>query len=107
VWFSEYTEKPFNLRRIKSYFAKKIEGYKSQDTKANRAISNNYVTVDWLMKCINKPCDQCGCNLELKSAFTFPTSNITAQRLDNSLDHNLENIVPMCDVRNCALSNKF
>jgi hypothetical protein len=107
VWFYEYTEKPFNLNGIKGYFAKKIEGYKSQDAKANRAISNNYVSVDWLMKCINEPCYECGCNLELNFDSGFPTSNITAQRLDNSLDHNLDNIVPMCVVCNCALSNKF
>ena len=107
VWFYEYSEKTFNTKIIKSYFCKKIEGYKLQDTKANRTLSDNYVTVDWLEKCINKPCCHCGCNLELNFDTAFPTSNITAQRTDNSQDHNLDNIIPMCDICNKSLSNKF
>ena len=107
VWFHEYNEKPFNNKLVKSYFEKKIEGYKLQDAKANRPISDKYVTVDWLMKCINKPCCECGCNLELNLETCFPSSNITAQRVDNSLSHNLDNIIPMCKICNCSLSNKF
>ena len=107
VWFHEYNEKPFNNKLVKSYFEKKIEGYKLQDAKANRPISEKYVTVDWLMKCINKPCCECGCNLELNLETCFPSSNITAQRVDNSLSHNLDNIIPMCKICNCSLSNKF
>jgi hypothetical protein len=107
VWFYEYTEKPENINNIKSYLSKKIEGYKLQDTKANRIISNNYVTVDWLMNCINKRCDHCGCNLELNLDSGYPCSNITAQRVDNSLSHSLDNIIPMCKICNCSLSNKF
>ena len=107
VWFYDYNEKAFNTKIIKSYFCKKVEGYKLQDTKANRTLSDNYVTVDWLEKCINKPCCHCGCNLELNFDTAFPTSNITAQRTDNSQDHNLDNIIPMCDICNKSLSNKF
>jgi hypothetical protein len=36
-----------------------------------------------------------------------PSSTITAQRLDNHKDHNLDNIVPMCEICNVSLSNKF
>ena len=45
--------------------------------------------------------------LELNFDNAFPTSNITAQRNDNGQDHNLENIIPMCDICNRSLSNKF
>jgi hypothetical protein len=107
VWFYEYDEKPENINNIKSYFSKKIEGYKLQDSKAKRNISNNYVDVDWLMKCINKHCDHCGCNLELNFDNGFISSNITAQRTNNDICHSLDNIVPMCVVCNCSLSNKF
>ena len=107
VWFIKYNEKPFDDKPIRSYLHKKIEGYKLQDKKAQRIISNNYVTVDWLMKSVNKSCCECGCNLELNLNSSFPTSNITAQRLDNSIDHNIDNIIPMCDICNCSLSNKF
>ena len=54
-------------------------------------------------KCINKPCCHCGCNLELNFDNTFPTSNITAQRNYNGQDHNLDNIIPMCDICNRSL----
>ena len=107
VWFFEYTENPFDKKAVTSYFQKKIEGYKAQDRKANRPISDNYITVDWLMKCVNKPCHECKCILELNCDSGFPTSEITAQRLDNHQDHNLDNIVPMCRICNCSLSNKF
>ena len=105
VWFYQYNEQPFDDKPIRSYFRKKIEGYKIQDNKANRTISNNYITVDWLMNCINKRCDHCGCNLEINSGFL--SSNITAHRVDNNICHNLDNIIPMCDICNCSLSNKF
>jgi hypothetical protein len=107
VWFYEYNEKPENISNIKSYFNKKIEGYKLQDSKANRNITDNYVNVDWLMKCINKRCTHCGCNLELSFDNGFPSSNITAQRTNNEICHSLDNIVPMCVICNCSLSNKF
>ena len=84
-----------------------MKGYKLQDTKDQRTISDNYVTVDWLMKCINKPCCECGCNLELEPDSAFLSSNITAQRVDNSQCHSLDNIIPMCRICNCSLSNKF
>ena len=107
VWFYEYADKPVNMNGITAYFHNKIEGYKAQDNKATRTISNNYVTGDWLVNCINKSCCHCGCNLELNFDSGFPSSNITAQRNDNSMDHNLDNMVPMCRICNCSLSNKF
>ena len=108
VWFHEYTEKPFNKKVVEAYFRRKIEGYKAQDKKANRTISENYVTVGWLMKCINKNCHECKCKLEMDfDDSNVPSSTITAQRLDNHKDHNLDNIVPMCEICNVSLSNKF
>jgi hypothetical protein len=107
IWFYDYSEEVNDLPVLKSYFKKKIEGYKQQDKKDQRKCSDNYVSVDWLMKCVNKPCQQCGCNLEYNIKSNVTTSNITAQRIDNSQDHNLNNIVPMCRVCNCSLSNKF
>lgn len=107
VWFYDYSEKPLNTKMFNSYFHKKVEGYRAQDRRANRTISENYVTAEWLQNCINKPCRECGCTLEIEFDSGFATSNITAQRLDNSKDHNLDNVVPMCVRCNCALSNKF
>jgi len=107
VWFYEYDENPENIGKIRSYFSKKIQGYKLQDSKADRTISDNYVNVDWLMKRINKHCTHRGCNLELSFENGFPSSNITAQRTNNDICHSLDNIVPMCVVCNCSLSNKF
>jgi hypothetical protein len=76
-------------------FIKKIQGYKEQDKKANRPINKNeYVNIEWLNNNIYKSCGCCGCCLDSK--------NITAQRLDNNLPHDLDNIVPFCNYCNCS-----
>jgi hypothetical protein len=33
-------------------------------------------------------------------------SNLTANRIDNSVGHEIDNVVPMCCWCNCALSNR-
>jgi hypothetical protein len=103
VWFFQYDEdNEKELRMLTAYFNKKILGYKCQDKNGKRTISNNYVDVDWFMNCVGTNCGVCNVSLEADIKFGTTTSNITAQRLDNSLDHNLNNIVPMCTNCNCS-----
>ena len=64
---------------------------------------NNYVNVEWLRKCIGSCCGGCGNHLTLELIDdTMISSDITAQRLDNSLPHYLDNIEPMCVICNCS-----
>jgi hypothetical protein len=104
VWFFEYNEdNEKEQRKLQVYFKKKIDGYKCQDRNAKRSISENYVDVDWFMKCVGTNCSHCNVSLEYDINFGDVNSNITAQRNDNSQDHNLNNIVPMCIKCNCSL----
>jgi hypothetical protein len=41
---------------INNYFNNKIDGYKKQDLKSKRNVSNNYVNVEWLRSCLGKAC---------------------------------------------------
>ena len=87
---------------------KKVEGYKLQDRRANRAIEQkNYVTVGWLMKAFGSCCGNCGDVL----TYTIDDdgkieTTLTAQRMDNTAVHQLDNILPYCKWCNCAMSNK-
>ena len=86
----------------------KIEGYKQQDTRANRTCNiDNYIHIKWLVKCFQKSCTSCGASFE---AFLGSNGNIrcnlTANRIDNDLGHELDHIEPMCVSDNSKLSNK-
>ena len=113
-------DEKWRLKRIKSYFEHKVGRYARQDFEAGRLkqkttdtglsydFKEEFVNVKWLSNCINKCCGGCGCD------FSFDVidvdddvkveSDITAQRLDNSLPHYINNIIPMCI--NCNCSNK-
>ena len=108
VYFYDYTwDEEFNRNLIQSYFGRKVKGYASHDREAKREIDkNNYVNVDWLMAAANKRCRSCRCDFYINFDDGNTYTNITAQRLDNSKDHNLDNIVPMCKWCNCCKSNK-
>jgi hypothetical protein len=108
VYFYDYTfDEEFNRNLIQSYFARKVKGYASQDREAKREIDkNNYVNVEWLMEAANKRCKSCRCDFYVNFDVGNTTTKITAQRLDNSKDHNLDNIIPMCKWCNCCKSDK-
>jgi len=56
-----------------------------------------------LMDCINTRCGGCGNKLTLDIDDNYiVSSDITAQRLDNTLPHTLDNIEPMCIKCNCS-----
>ena len=91
------------------YLKKKIDGYKQQDTKAGRRVGEaSYVFVGWLRDCIGKSCNSCGDCLtyEYDDEKRTITSNLTAQRIDNSLPHTMDNIVPYCTFCNCSLGKR-
>ena len=90
------------------YFDKKVSNYMKQDKKAGREIKSylecdKYINIKWLKNCINSCCGGCGNNFSLDIDDNFNvSSDITAQRLDNTLPHILNNIEPMCVICNCS-----
>ena len=102
VLFYDYDEKAEQEEAMIQYFARKVERYKQQDRKAKREIKENYITKEWLTDCLGKSCCECGDALIYEKG----RSNLTANRIDNSIGHELDNVVPCCVFCNCALSNK-
>ena len=79
-----------------------------QDREAGREFNDyyqcdQYVSISWLRNCINMCCGGCGNDftLDIDDSLNV-TSYITAQRIDNSLPHSLDNIEPMCVISNCS-----
>jgi DNA-directed RNA polymerase subunit N (RpoN/RPB10) len=90
-----------------AYFNRKVSGYKKQDTTTGRLIPKEfYVTAEELESYANGKCFSCGTHLYLDFKDGNVITNITADRIDNDIGHQLDNIRPCCRACNCALSNK-
>lgn len=94
----------------KQYIVNKISGYKAQDIKAGREIlKDEYITADWFKEMFQKQfqeCYRCKCQLEMNIHNGNVRSNITADRIDNSKCHTIDNCVLMCSACNNGKSNK-
>ena len=107
--FYEYKERELNNDLILAYFKRRVAGYKQQDMERTKdrlpkEVIDNYVTPEWLDSCANKICSgKCNNMLYVHFRDGNTYTNITAQRLDNSLYHTLDNIQPMCKNCNCSL----
>ena len=109
VYFYNYKEDTkVSNTCIASYFQKKVLQYMKQDKEANRNIEReSYITVTWLKNCINRYCHNCHSDFYINVDDNgMVKSNITADRINNSEGHNLDNIQPCCYYCNCSLSNK-
>ena len=80
-------------KAIWHYFDKKVKNYMKQDREAGREFKDDYecgkyINISWLENCINKCCGGCGNDftLDIDDSLNV-TSDITAQRIDNSLHH--------------------
>ena len=94
---------------LDKYLKKKVDGYRQQDTAAGRPVGEaKYICTGWLRDCIGKSCNSCGDCLtyEYDDEKRTITSNLTAQRIDNSQPHTMDNIVPYCTFCNCSLGNR-
>ncbi len=101
--FYDYDENAERDEAMLQYFTRKVDRQKHQDKKAKREVQEHcYVTLAWLTDCLGKSCSGCGDALICEP----DTSNLTAQRTDNTVGHELDNVVPMCCWCNCALSNR-
>jgi hypothetical protein len=81
---------------LDKYLAKKVDNYKRQDCQHGRQLVDNYVTTDWLKSCFGKNCSGCGDVLRFEIINGKVDSMLTADRVDNSECHHLNNVVPMC-----------
>jgi len=112
VTFYSYTEDGSGARELywlDKYLKRKIDGYRHQDATAGRRVEEgcSYVTTGWLRDCLGKSCGNCGDCLTYDCDENHKiTSNLTAQRIDNSLPHTTDNIVPYCAFCNCSLGKR-
>lgn len=108
VSFHEYAESDDNVLLQSDYFNKRIEGYKKQDREAKRKINkDNYVNVQWFLDNLGNHCMYCNEIFEFECEDGNITCNLTADRKRNDLDHNLENIQPVCWHCNSTKSNRI
>ena len=110
IYFYDGDLPEFNHERLKQYFKKKIVGYIDQDKKAKRPINkDNYITVDWLVDAFGRGCSSCNVPFTYSVSKNYNVNfscELTADRIDNAVGHELDNIVPMCYTCNCSKSNK-
>ena len=99
----DYDENAEQEEATLQYFTRKVDRYKQQDKKARRGVQEHcYVTAVRLLGCLGKSCSGCGDAL----IYERGKSTLTANRIDNTVGHELDNMVPMCCWCSCALSNK-
>ena len=106
IYFFKYAKdinNELNYNSTLAYFNRKVSGYRAQDRAAKRELSkDNYINKEWFMTKALSNCGSCGCHFYVKFKEGNAYSNITAQRLDNKSDHNLNNVAPWCNKCNCA-----
>ena len=103
VVFYDCDENAEREAALLQHFSKKVEAYNKQDKKATRELTeSHYVTVKWLTDCLGKSCSGCGDAL----VYERGKSNLTANKIDNSVRHEIDNIVHYCCWCNCCISNK-
>lgn len=107
VCFYDYEEDREDESILDSYLDMKVRRYREHDIKAGRAIvEQGYIDREWLKGCFGKSCNSCGDCMMYSIEDKIVSSNLTAQRLDNTIGHEVDNIVPYCLYCNCAVSNR-
>ncbi len=76
----------------------RVDRHKKQDKKAKREVQDQgYVAVAWLTGCLGKFCSECeDAPIYERGTSERGTSNLTVQRIDNTVEHELDNLVPTC-----------
>jgi hypothetical protein len=110
VVFYKPTDPKLTEKLLHGYFERKIQGYKKQDRAANRTIDEStYVNQEWLRTALTQNCRCCGLhfniNVETLNNNTYVVrSDLTADRIDNSIAHQLDNI--RCYHTQCNVESK-
>jgi ribosomal protein S24E len=110
VFFYDGPVDKFDTYILHKYLDKKVANYKKQDLQNGIEITDNYITVDWLKKQMGKKCADCDDCMYFDIDNNAIDCNLTAERLDNSEGHHLNNIVPLCcscnQKRSCWYANQ-
>ena len=90
---------------MQRYFNQRVKQYISQDIEAGRSINaEDYVNVEWLMGQLKNRCADCSEPLVVERDVHRPTTNLSANRLDNDNDkaHYINNCNSFCVMCNCC-----
>ena len=89
---------------MQKYFQMKVENYKEQDENAGREIDNDYVTAEWIEEEFktNRVCYICKELIEFEIKDDHVHSNLTLDRIDNSIAHTKDNCQICCKWCNCS-----
>ena len=106
---SEYDKNRAREKMITRYFKNKITGYRRQDRISKRLYDKDeYIDIEYIkneIKC-NKHCKKCNVKFITYIKEATVNSNISFNRLDNSIAHIKNNLEILCVECNRALSNK-
>jgi hypothetical protein len=107
VYFWKYDEKPENMKKLMEYLGNKVNRYKAQDRKDKREFQEQeYITPELLRRWLGTSCQNCGDVLNFDVIDKKIVSNLSAQRNDNSLPHEIDNCVPWCGMCNMMVSDR-
>lgn len=99
--------------RVKQYFEKKVDGYKTQDKLAERPWkTNTFVTAEWINEEYGKlKIKQCSCCKSPYEVFVDQDgtvkSNLTVDRIDSNLPHLKTNCRLLCKTCNSVKANRY
>jgi hypothetical protein len=95
---SEKEVKSLTSSKIKQYFEWKIQGYEDQDRRRYRSL-DSYITLNWISNKISETklyCEECGERMKIGICDGKVVSDVTVDRLDNSLGHSVDNCRLCC-----------
>ena len=85
----------------------KIKNYMEVDAQCKRVIDTaSYGNREWFLRYFGTDCQNCGMCMCWEIVDNRVVSDLTADRLDNSKAHNLDNIQPLCRYCNCSKGNR-
>ena len=88
-----------------NYFKNKVEGYKQQDRRNQlENDEDNYIDEHWCLTCLKGCCQKCGIKFNIETKNARISSNFTAQRVDGSVSHCVDNCEAWCVYCNCSAS---
>ena len=100
---NEKADEEMQKNLVIGYFKNKVEGYKKQDKVAGREIDEeNYIDEQWCLNHFHGCCAHCGVKFFIEMKAGKLSTNMTAQRQDNTICHSVDNCTPYCKYCNCS-----
>ena len=100
---NEKADEEMHKNLVIGYFKNKVEGYKKQAKVAGREIDEeNYIDEHWCLKHFHGCCAHCSVKFYIEMKAGKLSTNFTAQRLDNTICHSVDNCTPYCKYCNCS-----